>query len=796
MLVSLNWLKDYVNIDGVDANELAERITRAGIEVEGVEMLSEATNVVVGHVTSHEKHPNSDKLSLCQVNVGDETLQIVCGAPNVGLDQKVLVAKNGAVLPGDFKIKPTVIRDVESNGMICSLEELGLESKYIDDEFKDGIQVLSADAPVGVDGIEYLKYDDTILELGLTPNRADAMSMLGVAYEVAAILKEEIRLPQFDLVESDKLASDEITIKVETEKTPMYTARVVKGVTVKPSPQFIKARLTAAGIRPINNIVDIGNYVMLEYGQPLHAFDQDKLGNEILVRQATQDEKVTTLDDIERTLNPNHIVITDGKKPMVVAGVMGASDPEVDESTINIVIESAFFNNQSIRTAMKDLQLRSDSGARFEKGIDPNRTIPAVDRAAYLMQKYAGGEILKGVVTYDNLEKEEKVVSVTRNKVNTVLGMDISNEDIIDSFLRLGFKVDANNEEYVVTVPTRRMDIEIAEDLIEEVGRMYGYDNLHAKLPSSKVKQGRYSSSYATRKFIRKVLNGLGLHQTLTYSLVPENYLTKYTNDSVDPIALMSPMSEDKSTLRYSLIPSLLDVVVYNMKRKNDTVKVFEIGSSYYNTDEGPKESLKLSGALTGNLPLSQWQAVSQKVDFYYVKGIVETVLNQLGLNGRYSFKVPSNLPKEFHPTRTAEVYVGRDFVGYIGQVNPQESKTEVYVFELYLDKLLDQKVRLIKFKEINKYPSIKKDIAFVVKKEILSEDIAKLISKTGGRDLISVEVFDVYEGEHVAADEKSLAFNLVFENTSKTLTDDEVMTSFEKIIQQVEKKFDAKLRG
>ncbi len=796
MLVSLNWLKDYVDISNIDANELAEKITRAGIEVEGVEGLASATNVVVGHVTSKENHPNSDKLSLCQVNVGDETLQIVCGAPNVDANQKVLVAKNGAVLPGDFKIKPTKIRDVESNGMICSLQELGIESKYVHEDFKDGIFVLGADAPVGVDGLEYLEYNDTILELGLTPNRADAMNMLGVAYEVAAILSQDIKLPEFELVESDRLTSEEISVTVETELAPIYLARVVKGVTIKPSPQFMQARLIAAGIRPINNIVDIGNYVMLEYGQPLHAFDQDKLGNEILVRQAHESEEVTTLDGVKRTLKKDHIVITDGKKPMVIAGVMGASDPEVDATTQNVVIESAVFDSQAIRMAMKDLQLRSDSGARFEKGIDPNRTAQAVDRAAYLMKKYAGGEILKGVVTYDTLEKNDSVVEVSRNRINTVLGMDISNEAILDCFNRLGFETVEKNEVYTVTAPTRRMDIEIAEDLIEEVGRIYGYDNLHAKLPSSKVKQGRYSKSYANRKFMRNTLTKLGLHQTITYSLVPAHYLTKYTLDKVEPIQLMSPMSEDKSTLRYSIVPSLVDVVEYNTKRKNQDVRVFEIGATYYQTEKGPAESIKLAAALTGTVTASLWQGNTTKVDFYYAKGIVETLLNQLGLNGRYSFKVPNEIPSEFHPTRTAGVYVGRDLVGYVGQVNPQEFKVETYVFELDVNMLLNQKVRIIKYKELNKYPSIKKDLAFVVKRDIISEEIARLISKTGGHDLVNVEVFDVYEGEHVANDEKSIAYNLTFENKNKTLTDDEVMSSVEKIIEQVEKKFDAKLRA
>ncbi len=474
MKVSYKWLKSLADLEGITYEELVRDLSLHIVEVDAIDKLVKGTNLVVAKVLEKEMHPNSDHLSICQVDTGNGILQVVCGAPNVAKGQKVILALPGAVLEGGT-IKQGVIRGVESNGMICSLDELSLEHKYIPEEFQNGIYVLDEDAPLGVNALEYLCLDDDIIELGLTPNRMDLLSMNGVANDVCAFYGRKRIFEESNLSEETKEAQSEISVELETKDCLSYNARVIKDVEIKESPTFIKSRLMASGIRPINNVVDITNYILMLFGQPLHAFDQDILGNKIVVRNAHDNEIVKTLDDVERKLGTDDIVITDGKEVVCVAGVMGCQNTEVTTNTKNIVLEAAIFNPQKVRKTSSKLALRSESSVRFERGVDLNQTVEAIDYAAYLLQKYAGGKVLKGVV-HQGIEKvEDKVIELTDKDITKYLGISIPQEELIKLLSNLGFKVEVDKKKYQVAVPNRRMDISIKADIIEELARLHGY---------------------------------------------------------------------------------------------------------------------------------------------------------------------------------------------------------------------------------------------------------------------------------------------------------------------------------
>mgnify|MGYP004451776025 FL=1 len=786
MKLSTNFLKDYIDID-VDVKQLAEDMTRVGNEYDSASNLINATKLVIGQITECEPHPDSDHLHLCKVNIGTEVLDIVCGAPNARTGLKVIVALDGAILP-DKTIKKGMIRGQESNGMLCSIAELGLEHKFLKPEDSEGIAELGEDAEIGGDPIKYLQMDDGVIDFELTANRGDLLSILGMAYEVGAIYDKKIKDVDLKHKESGEDINKTFKTEVKTENCSKLLVKKVENVKIEESPIFIKNRLIASGIRPINNVVDISNYVMLELGQPLHFYDADKLGNKLVVRMAEDGEKLTTLDNVERTLTSEDIVIADATHGVGLAGVMGGLETEVEPDTKNIIIESAIFDSVKVRKTSKKI-VRSEASNRFEKGLDPERTKMAIERACKLLEEYAGGTVVTGTVEYDKTNNKEKEIEITFKNINDVLGTVIPNEEILNVFRKLGFTYKVNGETIKVTVPTRRLDISIKEDLIEEVSRIYGVDNIEGKLPIVPMRKGSYDK---TQREIRNKMIALGLKETLTYVLINDKEVNGYTLDKFEPLKLLDPITEDRNTLRYSMIPSLYKVYEYNKAREQKDISIFEIGKGFYKKGEVYGEDTKLCVLMSGKY--STGLNNNKNVDFYVIKGIAEEVLDYLGYAGRYSF-MKQEMPKEMHPGQSAMINVNGSNIGMIGKIHPSVTKDDVYVLEINLDELFTKKVGKMKYKEFSKFPSINKDIALVVDKKSVSKDIEKVIKSAGGSLLTNIEVFDVYTGVGVGIDKKSIAYSLTFSDMKKTLTDEEINELMDKIIDAVSKKCGAELR-
>ncbi len=784
MKLSLNFVKDYVDIDeNIKIEELAEAMTKAGNEYDSAEKLVNATKLVIGEIKECEMHPDSDHLHLCKVDIGSEVLNIVCGAPNARKGIKVIVAQVGAELPGDFKIKSGMIRGQESNGMLCALYEIGIDKKFLSEADKNGIHELPADAPIGEDPIKYMNLDDSVADFELTANRGDLLSVLGMAYELGAIYDKKVKPVDISHKESGKDVNKEFSVGIETENCKLFLARKAKNVTIKESPDFIKNRLIASDIRPINNVVDISNYVMLELGQPLHFYDADNLGDKIVVRMAKEGEKLTTLDNIERTLSSEDIAITDGKKAIGLAGVMGGLDTEVEETTKNIIIESAIFDSVKVRKTSNKI-LRSEASNRFEKGLDPARTYMAIERACTLLEKYADAEIVTGMVKYDTTENKEKVIEITYQEINDVLGTNISKEDIIDVFRKLDFRTEPKENSVIVTVPTRRIDISIRADLIEEVGRIYGVDNIQGKLPVVPMRMGHLDR---TPRKIRAKMSNMGLSETLSYILINDKDVHKFTTDEFEEVKLLDPITEERNTLRYSMIPSLYKIYEYNKARENKNVCLFEIGKGFWKKQDEYGENQKICVLMSGEYYTGIGH--NKNVDFYDIKGVTEELLDYLGYENRYSFVMPKQMPSEFHPGQTAEISVNNDIVGIVGKIHPSVEKEAVYVMEINLDKLLAKRVGKMKFKEISKFPVIKKDIAILVSKDMTSKEVEMLIKKKAGKLLLDIKVFDVYEGKNIDENMRSIAYSLTFGANDRTLNDDEINSVLDNIIKDLENK-------
>ena len=789
-MIDLEWVKDYIDINDQDLKELAVKITKAGINIEKV-ITNHIDNLVIGEVMECKMHPDSDHLHVCKVNVGDKVLQIVCGASNVRKGLKVIAALPGAILPLNFEIKKSKIRGIESNGMLCALYELGLEEKT-EEAYNKGIYEVNDDAIVGMDAMEYLGLDNTLYELDVHKHRNnDCYYHIGFAYEIGAILNRKVTLPDDTTHPIKDSVQKHFNLKVETDKCPYYLAKMVTDVKIGESPEFIKRRLNAYCMRSINNVVDISNYVMLEYGQPLHFFDKDSLGDNILVRDAFEGEQIKTLDGIERKLTKNDIVITDGDKPVCIAGVMGGENTEVTDNTKNILIESAIFDGVSIRNTSNRLDLRSEASIRYGKGLSYEYTLKAIERACHLLEKYAGAKVLSGTVCYDKVDKTLETVVFKSSEISTLLGISISDDDVKVELDRLGFPFEYNKGEFKATIPSRRLDIEpYVNDIAEEIGRLYGYHNLVSTLPNVPIKKGEYALDIKYRKIISKRLRSLGLNEVKTYTLVSPKMASMFKYEDKEQIVLPKPMSVDKSVIRTTLIPSLLNVYEYNRDHKVSDVNIYEIAKTY---DNDFKEESKICMLMSSNYLLNRWHGVNVKVDFYLVKGIVQNVLDYLGFKNRYTFE--KNEIPDLHPGVCGSIMLDGKQIGVIGKIHPSLTKDDIYAVELSLEALMS-KVKPIKFKAALKYPEIVKDMAFAVKKDITSEEVVNVIKKAGGKLLTDIKLFDLYTGEHVSSDEKSLAYSLTFSSNDRTLSEDEVMKVFENIISKVEEKLGAKLRN
>jgi phenylalanyl-tRNA synthetase beta chain len=786
MKVSINHLKEFIDLD-INVLELSKLFNLHSSEVEDAYTLIEATNLVVGHVISKEQHPDADKLSVCQVDVGTGIEQIVCGAPNVAAGQMVIVSKVGAELPGGFEIKASTIRGVKSNGMICSLTELGIDKKFAN---ADGIHVIHEDCKPGDDPIDVLQLNDQVMALDLTPNRADLLSVMGVAYDACAILDKPFKEQQVTITEIDE--ENPVTICIDTENCSSYYARVLKDIEIKESPRWMQSRLIAAGMRPINNVVDITNYILLETGQPLHAFDYDLLDSDtISVRMAKDGEVLKTLDEQERILTTDDIVITNNKKAVALGGVMGGYDTEIIPTSKRILLESAVFSPLHIRRTSSRLDLRSEASQRFERKVDPKRTVLALERATQLFQKYANGSVYKGIKKVDNIDYTERIIKISTETINSNLGSSLSTNDIKSILQRLSFNVLVTENEFSIEIPTRRQDIETYQDIIEEVGRMYGYDKLPLTLPKT-ISQGGLSEFQVFKRHLIRNMNALGLNEVVSYSLVEEERALDFTKSKEDTISLLMPMSQEKSTLTLSPLNGLIDVLKHNIARKQQNMLLFELGKRY-----NSEETIVLSGVLTGTIRSTNWKGNSETVDFYTVKGILDSLFDQLYVS--HLEYEPMSDYKNLHPGQSAYIKEYRGTIGFVGKLHPEYEKqhgvSNVYVFELDVQKLFDYRRVLKKVQEINKYPVVERDIAIVVEDTILAGELLKVIDKAGKRMLIHSEVFDVYHGKPLSDNQKSVAIKLLFSDPKRTLETKEVDTRVNEILGVLKARYNAQLR-
>lgn len=801
MLVSYKWLKELVDVD-VTTAELAEKMSTTGIEVEGVESPAQGlSKIVVGEVLTCQDVPETH-LHLCQVDTGDEEpRQIVCGAPNIKAGIKVMVALPGARIADNYKIKKGKIRGLESLGMICSLQELGISESVVPKEFSDGIQILPEDAMPGQSVFPYLDLDDEIVELAITPNRADALSMRGVAYEVAAIYGKTVHLPEKQVHEIDRQASDKLAVAIESDKALTYKARLVENVTVAPSPQWLQNLLMNAGIRPINNVVDVTNYVLLYFGQPMHAFDYAKFADKtILARQARANEKLVTLDGEERQLQTDDLVISVSDQAVALAGVMGGQSTEIDANSKTVVLEAAVFDDQSIRKTSSRLNLRSESSSRFEKGVNYDTVGQALDFAAAMLEELAGGQVLAGRVEAGSLPTEPVQVSSSLDYVNVRLGTDLTMADIQDVFASLDFSLTGDADHFTVTVPRRRWDISIQADLVEEIARIYGYDNLPTTLPEATGTAGELTASQKLRRKVRTLVEGAGLSEIISYALTTPEKAVQFTQNPTNVTELMWPMSIERSALRQNVVAGMLDTIAYNVARKNKDVAIYEIGK-VFEQKGNPKEDLPteldtLALAMTGLVSDKDFQTKAVAVDFFHLKGILEALFDKLDVRPDF---VPDKSMAAMHPGRTASLVLDGQTIGFLGQVHPEVAKDygipETYVAQINLTALQAKLQPVSAFVEITKFPSVSRDIALLVGQTVSHQAILDAIQAAGVKRLTDTKLFDVYAGHNIEHGKKSMAYSLTFQNSNDNLTDEEVAKYMEKITKSLTEKVAAEVR-
>ncbi len=803
MQVAYHWLKEYLDFSYTPA-ELAEKMTMAGLEVEGIEYLGEGINeIVIGEIVKIEEHQDADKLVICQVKIDDESelLQIVTGAPNVVEGERVPIAKVGTTLPGGMKIKKAKLRGVNSFGMMCSTDELGLS-----EERAHGIMLLGKEAPVGRKLTEYLGLDEYVLKLDLTPNYARCLGMLGVAREIKSLYTGgKVNYPEVNLEEDkNEAAVDEqaaIEIKAD-DLCPRYTGRLIKNIKVGPSPKWMQQRLRAAGIRPINNIVDITNYVLMEYNQPLHAFDYDKLNeSKIIVRRAVAGEKIVTLDEKTRELTEEMLVIADAKEPVAVAGVMGGANSEVTDDTVNIFLESAYFNPVSIRKTARQLGLPSEASHRFERGVDIGMLKEASDRACQLMVKYADGELVPGIIDEYPGKQAKMVIKLDPARVNELLGLDLSTNKIAEMLASLDFEINKSGNLLEVAVPTFRGDVTQSADLVEEVARVYGYNNIPTTRPISK-QLGSKNKKQKFEDLVHFLMRSAGLDQVITYSLqdkkIYQGLKLSQGHRLLEHVELKNPLSAAFGIMRTSLLPGIIDVLASNARRQIENMHVFEMGKIFFaNQGQRPTEINMLSGGTFG-AGEDLWQ--TDAPNFFFLKGALEMLFTRLQIPD-VQFKAITDEPY-FHPGRAAKIVYKGQYLGQIGELLPaiiddKDLQSGTTVFELNLDKVRKFAPEVnYKYEKLPHFPAVSRDLAVVIKNNIPVADIFALIEDVAGELLKELQIFDIYQGDQIRSGFKSVAFKLKFQSPTKTLEDKEVNKVFKKIISQLSEKFSAEVRG
>ena len=798
MLISLNWLKQYIDLDGIEINEMENALTMIGQEVEKIDIVGgNLDKVVVAHLEEVKKHPNADSLTLCKVNNGKEILQIVCGATNHKTGDKVALAQVGARLKEDFTIKKGKIRGEESNGMLCSEDELGIGSD------KDGIIILPEDAPVGVPFKDYLGINDTVFELEITPNRPDCLSHIGIARELSAYYGKELKYPETEIKnEIEEKTSDNVKVTIEDSNlSRRYVTRILKNVTVKESPKWLKERIEAVGLRSINNIVDVSNFILMEMNHPNHVFDLDKIeGNEIKVKSAVKGDKLVTLDEQERELEDGDIVICDSKKILALGGVMGGLDSEVTDNTKNILLEVAHFNSQNVRKTSRRLTLSSDSSYRFERGIDVEDSIKVINRLANLIQEVAGGEILNGYVDVYPVPHENKVAELNFERLNRFVGKVIPREKVIEILRNLEIDVKDNGDTLTLTAPSYRGDLELEQDYFEEVIRMYGFDNIENILPRVDINKNSTLDTTKLTDRVKTICASVGLKEVINYSFIPKDALQKlkFTGVSEDKlIDISNPITEDFVTMRPTLLYSLIKNAKDNMNRNVSNIRFFEVSRTFEKAEELAKEDIKVGIILAGENDKTLWNPKPVHYDFYDLKGIVEEIFSKLKFQ---SFSIKRSVQTEFHPGRSADVFVGKEYIGSFGEIHPDVlenfglNKKTVLVAEFNIELIKKYINKPFVYQGIVKYPAVPRDLALVMNENILVGDVLKTIEKID-KKVEKVKLFDIYQGIGVEPGKKSVAISILLRDDSKTLEEKEINDIIDKILAKMKKDYMAELR-
>ncbi|WP_371369601.1 Phenylalanine--tRNA ligase beta subunit [Sporomusa rhizae] len=808
MRASIKWLKDYVEIKETP-EKLADMLTMAGVPVATVEYLGQnISGVVTGKIMEINPHPDADKLSVCKVDIGKEIVTIVTGATNVRKNHIVPVATVGANLPNGVNIQPTKLRGLLSNGMLCSVEELAIDSKLVSPEARNGIYILPADTEVGINIRTALGLDDVVLEFELTANRADCFSIMGIAREIAVLTGATLKKPMLNLKEAGTEKAQNMTsIQIEDSSLcSRFAARILTNVKVGPSPAWLQHRIQAAGMRPINNIVDVTNFVMLELGQPMHAYDYNLLSrHSLVVRKANPGERLTTLDGVKRELTPDMLVIADAVQAVGIAGVMGGLATEVTFNTQNVLLEAASFKGASIRRTSRALGLRSEASGRFERGVDTVNIMKALDRAATLLEAMGACQVCPGVVdAYPNMHLP-KQVTFTPAQVNSYLGTDIPAKTMVEILKSLEFDVDAASEKITVTVPTWRGDVSLPADICEEIARIYGFNNIPATTPAGSMAQGKQSYGQSIIDKVKTVLTGNGFSEVISLSFSHPSAFDKL-NIPADSslrraIEVLNPITEDFPILRTTLLGGVMDTIVRNLSRKNEDLKIYEIGAIYLPKElplnDLPQEPVMLCGTMLGKRQTLAWNQTKDTVDFYDAKGTVETILEALGID---EYAVVAEVSPYLHPGKTAAFKVDDELLGFVGEIHPQvldsyEITKKVYLFELNVGALVKHAAIKINYQSLPKFPAIARDLAIVLPENVSASDVTNAIRANAGPLLTAVQLFDVYTGQQVTKGLRSLAFSLTFQASDRTLTDAEIEEYFKSIIVYLERTFMAKIR-